>query len=174
MLKACTTCSLEMSLHSMTHITAALISRMVTPPLHLNLSNEKLCVCQPHCLLQSCLINFLFVVGIYFFMNVVTIITPVFSEEAHVDYSKRLADGSLSKERPASSDTPTGGYSPIFFVASRGHHSEIGGITPGSMPPFSRNVLEEGILIDNFLLVDRGMFRVQETITLFTDHKYPR
>lgn len=103
----------------------------------------------------------------------VTIITPVFTEEAHADFANKLANGSLSKERPPASDISTGGYSPIFFVASRGHHSEIGGITPGSMPPFSRNVMEEGILIDNFLLVDRGSFRLDETVTLFTNHKYP-
>jgi N-methylhydantoinase B/oxoprolinase/acetone carboxylase alpha subunit len=82
-----------------------------------------------------------------------------------------MANGTLS-ERPALSTTPNT-HVPLFFVASRGHHSEIGGITPGSMPPFSRNVLEEGILIDNFLLVDRGVFLEQNTIKLFSDHKYP-
>ena len=45
---------------------------------------------------------------------------------------------------------------PTFFVASRAHHAEIGGIVPGSMPPFSRNLAEEGVLIRNFKLVDRG------------------
>jgi len=97
----------------------------------------------------------------------------VFSEDAHADYAKQLNDNTLPKERPPTVTAPTGGYLPLFFVASRGHHSEIGGITPGSMPPFSRNVTEEGIMIDNFLLVDRGMFRVDETIFLFTNHKYP-
>jgi 5-oxoprolinase (ATP-hydrolysing) len=43
---------------------------------------------------------------------------------------------------------------PDFFVASRGHHADIGGITPGSMPPFSRSIADEGILIDNFKLVE--------------------
>jgi 5-oxoprolinase (ATP-hydrolysing) len=46
-----------------------------------------------------------------------------------------------------------------FFVASRGHHADIGGITPGSMPPFSANIDEEGVLIDNFKLVEGGNFR---------------
>ncbi len=47
---------------------------------------------------------------------------------------------------------------PAFFVASRGHHADIGGITPGSMPPDSTSVLQEGVLFDNVLIVDRGRF----------------
>ncbi|MGL6159500.1 hydantoinase B/oxoprolinase family protein [Microbulbifer sp.] len=46
----------------------------------------------------------------------------------------------------------------LFYVATRGHHADVGGITPGSMPPFSRNVEEEGILLDNLKLVDGGRF----------------
>jgi 5-oxoprolinase (ATP-hydrolysing) len=48
---------------------------------------------------------------------------------------------------------------PGFFVASRGHHADIGGITPGSMPPFSTSIGEEGVLIDNFKLVECGTLR---------------
>jgi 5-oxoprolinase (ATP-hydrolysing) len=48
---------------------------------------------------------------------------------------------------------------PGFFVASRGHHADIGGITPGSMPPFSTRIGEEGVLIDNFKLVENGALR---------------
>jgi 5-oxoprolinase (ATP-hydrolysing) len=48
---------------------------------------------------------------------------------------------------------------PAFFVASRGHHADIGGVTPGSMPPFSANIDEEGVLIDNFKLVEDGSLR---------------
>ena len=48
---------------------------------------------------------------------------------------------------------------PSFFVASRGHHADIGGITPGSMPPFSATIGEEGVLIDNFKLVENGTLR---------------
>ncbi len=48
---------------------------------------------------------------------------------------------------------------PSFYVASRGHHADIGGITPGSMPPHSSHIHQEGILLDNFQLVDRGQFR---------------
>jgi hypothetical protein len=46
----------------------------------------------------------------------------------------------------------------LFFVASRGHHADIGGRTPGSTPPDSTTVEEEGILFDNFKLVDAGEF----------------
>jgi 5-oxoprolinase (ATP-hydrolysing) len=48
---------------------------------------------------------------------------------------------------------------PSFFVASRGHHADVGGITPGSMPPFSTQIVEEGVLIDNFKLVAGGALR---------------
>jgi 5-oxoprolinase (ATP-hydrolysing) len=48
---------------------------------------------------------------------------------------------------------------PSFFVASRGHHADIGGTTPGSMPPFSASIGEEGVLIDNFKLVEAGVLR---------------
>ena len=52
-----------------------------------------------------------------------------------------------------------GGGAPAFFVASRAHHADIGGITPGSMPPASRTIDEEGVLFDNFLLVEDGEIR---------------
>src|SRR3954467_8931700 len=61
----------------------------------------------------------------------------------------------------------------LFYVGSRGHHADIGGITPGSMPPGSKVVEEEGVLIDNFLLVEEGRFREQETAALLTSGKYP-
>src|SRR5690625_3899131 len=60
-----------------------------------------------------------------------------------------------------------------FFVASRGHHAEIGGITPGSMPAFSRHLDEEGVVLDNWLLVDDGRFREAETIDLLTSGPHP-
>jgi 5-oxoprolinase (ATP-hydrolysing) len=51
------------------------------------------------------------------------------------------------------------GEEPDAFVAARGHHADIGGIAPGSMPPESRSIAEEGVLIDNLLMVDEGTFR---------------
>ncbi|MGO1971847.1 MAG: hydantoinase B/oxoprolinase family protein [Propionibacteriaceae bacterium] len=61
----------------------------------------------------------------------------------------------------------------IFFVASRGHHAEIGGLTPGSMPAASRTIEEEGILFDNWLLVADGEFRRDATRELLTSGPYP-
>ncbi len=52
-----------------------------------------------------------------------------------------------------------GDAAPSFYVASRGHHADIGGVTPGSMPPFSRSIDEEGVLFDNFLLVRDGVLQ---------------
>ena len=60
-----------------------------------------------------------------------------------------------------------------FFVASRGHHADIGGITPGSMPPFSRHIREEGVLIDNFKLVDAGVLHEQGIRALLSAGPHP-
>jgi 5-oxoprolinase (ATP-hydrolysing) len=81
----------------------------------------------------------------------ITVITPVFDE------------------RGGSRD----GGAILFYVGSRGHHADVGGITPGSMPPDSRTVDEEGVLIDNFLLVEAGQLRETETIRLLTSGRYP-
>eukprot|EP01117_Protostelium_nocturnum_P019752 TRINITY_DN8643_c0_g1_i6.p1 TRINITY_DN8643_c0_g1~~TRINITY_DN8643_c0_g1_i6.p1 ORF type:complete len:1265 (-),score=478.55 TRINITY_DN8643_c0_g1_i6:21-3815(-) len=56
-------------------------------------------------------------------------------------------------------DKKTGESSPVFYVASRGHHADIGGISPGSMPPFSRSLVEEGACIKSFKLVRDGTFQ---------------
>ncbi len=61
----------------------------------------------------------------------------------------------------------------LFFVGSRGHHADIGGITPGSTPPASRTLEEEGVVIDDFLLVDGGRFREAEFRALLAGAKYP-
>ena len=77
----------------------------------------------------------------------ITVVTPVFLDEDDV--------------RPG------------FFVASRGHHADIGGITPGSMPPFSRDITEEGVLIDNFQLVAQGRLREAELQALLRSGPHP-
>ncbi|WP_030584280.1 hydantoinase B/oxoprolinase family protein [Streptomyces anulatus] len=80
----------------------------------------------------------------------VTVVTPVFDEgEGHEQGRLR------------------------FLVASRGHHAELGGITPGSMPAFSRTIHEEGVLFDNWLLVRDGRLREDETRDLLTSAPYP-
>jgi 5-oxoprolinase (ATP-hydrolysing) len=62
---------------------------------------------------------------------------------------------------------------PGFYVASRGHHADIGGITPGSMPPFSRTIDEEGVLLDNVLLVRDGQLREAELMQHLTGGPWP-
>jgi 5-oxoprolinase (ATP-hydrolysing) len=62
---------------------------------------------------------------------------------------------------------------PTFYVGSRGHHAEIGGITPGSMPPFSRHVDEEGVLFDNVKLVEGGRLLEAEIRGLLAAARYP-
>ncbi|MGH8249077.1 MAG: hydantoinase B/oxoprolinase family protein [Steroidobacteraceae bacterium] len=66
-----------------------------------------------------------------------------------------------------------GDRKPVFFVASRAHHADIGGITPGSMPPDSRTIDEEGVLIDNFLLLDGGRLREDELRRLLAGGRHP-
>ena len=61
----------------------------------------------------------------------------------------------------------------LFYLASRGHHADIGGRTPGSAPPDSTHIDEEGILIDNFLLVENGRLREKEIRELLGSGKYP-
>ncbi len=61
----------------------------------------------------------------------------------------------------------------LFYVGSRGHHADIGGRTPGSAPPDSTTIHEEGVLIDNFLMVEEGVLRERETFELLTSGRYP-
>ncbi len=73
----------------------------------------------------------------------------------------------------ASKDEGKGSGRILFWVASRGHHADVGGTAPGSMTPLAKTVDEEGVLIDNFKLVDRGHFREPELHALLTEHPYP-
>jgi 5-oxoprolinase (ATP-hydrolysing) len=61
----------------------------------------------------------------------------------------------------------------LFYVAARGHHADIGGMTPGSMPPDSTTLAEEGVLIDNFLLVEAGTFQDRAFRTLLSSGPFP-
>ncbi|MDR1828434.1 MAG: hydantoinase B/oxoprolinase family protein [Methylobacteriaceae bacterium] len=60
-----------------------------------------------------------------------------------------------------------------FWVASRGHHVDVGGIAPGSMSPLAVNIDEEGVYIDNFKLMERGHFREAELTALLTGARWP-
>jgi 5-oxoprolinase (ATP-hydrolysing) len=66
-----------------------------------------------------------------------------------------------------------GSKTPDFYVGSRGHHADIGGVTPGSMPPFSTRIEEEGVQINNVLLVERGVLRETEMVALLQSGQYP-
>jgi 5-oxoprolinase (ATP-hydrolysing) len=61
----------------------------------------------------------------------------------------------------------------LFWVASRGHHADVGGISPGSMSPNATTIEQEGVLFDNFKLIDRGRFREKELMAALTGAKYP-
>src|SRR6185369_13664558 len=65
------------------------------------------------------------------------------------------------------------GHEILFWVASRGHHADVGGLAPGSMTPRATSIEEEGILIDNLRMVDRGTLREAEVMRVLTEHKYP-
>jgi 5-oxoprolinase (ATP-hydrolysing) len=66
-----------------------------------------------------------------------------------------------------------GATQPEFYVGSRGHHADIGGITPGSMPPFSTTIQEEGVQINNFKLVSEGVLQEQGMLALLASGQYP-
>jgi 5-oxoprolinase (ATP-hydrolysing) len=66
-----------------------------------------------------------------------------------------------------------GATQPEFYVGSRGHHADIGGTTPGSMPPFSTTIQEEGVQINNVKLVSEGVLQEQDMLALLASGKYP-
>lgn len=98
----------------------------------------------------------------------VTVVTPVFAEHAR-------EEASVAGECPstAARPGPAGRYELLFLTASRAHHAEIGGSVPGSMPPFSRRLSEEGVLIRNFKLVDGGRSREDELRALLEAGPWP-
>src|SRR5262245_49393759 len=90
----------------------------------------------------------------------ITVCTPVFSFDA------RPSAAHLRMRPPAEPEL-------LFWVASRGHHADVGGISPGSMSPNATTIEQEGVYIDNFKLVDRGRFREKELYELLNGAKYP-
>ena len=92
----------------------------------------------------------------------ITVITPVYLSPSPWGEG-RGEGGQLTPKAPE----------PTFYVGSRGHHADIGGITPGSMPPFSTRIEEEGVQINNFLLVERGVLREAEMIALLNSGEFP-
>ncbi|WP_030296215.1 hydantoinase B/oxoprolinase family protein [Streptomyces sp. NRRL F-5681] len=104
----------------------------------------------------------------------VTVVTPVFDEGGGGSRDgDGDGDGGGSPGEGGDAIPGEGGPGLRFLVASRGHHAEIGGTTPGSMPAFSRTVHEEGVLFDNWLLVRDGRLREAETRALLASAPYP-
>ncbi len=114
----------------------------------------------------------------------VTVITPVFLDNSEITNTIDKTSKSSTKSTPTSSpDSNISPFqrgargdknsTPLFYVASRGHHADIGGITPGSMPPDSTTVDEEGVLLDNFKVVESGHFREKELSELLLSGTYP-
>jgi 5-oxoprolinase (ATP-hydrolysing) len=98
-------------------------------------------------------------------------VTPSFSASA-----PPLTQPSASPKAtlsPQGGEGSPGGPKILFWVASRGHHADVGGTAPGSMTPRAKTVDEEGVLIDNFKLVERGKFREAELFDLLTNHPWP-
>ncbi|WHZ12293.1 MAG: 5-oxoprolinase, HyuA-like domain / 5-oxoprolinase, HyuB-like domain [Burkholderiaceae bacterium] len=103
----------------------------------------------------------------------ITVITPVYPEGDESSPQPSPACGRGSDWHPLPHAGEGGGEGlrqqpsqPIFYVGSRGHHADVGGITPGSMPPFSTRVDEEGVQIEDFKLVERGVLREREMLEL--------
>jgi 5-oxoprolinase (ATP-hydrolysing) len=131
----------------------------------------------------------------------ITVVTPVFEEARPIsplagEMSAKPTEGGAVPPifQPATDENPEKQRSPLppsallgisptkgegdqprilFWVASRGHHADVGGTAPGSMTPLATTVDEEGVLIDNFRLVERGRFREKELHDLLTNHPYP-
>ncbi len=91
----------------------------------------------------------------------ITAITPVFVPTSTPAFIPTDSIGSTEFTGSTDSIGNLNCSKPLFFVASRGHHADIGGITPGSMPPNSTHLDQEGILFDNFKLIDQGNLQAQ-------------
>ena len=110
----------------------------------------------------------------------ITVVTPVFAPLPADPPPASQPTGPMghragyNRSNGPSSRLPSGAADEIwFYVASRGHHAEIGGISPGSMPSASTRVEEEGVLIDNLLLVENGRLNEAETVNLLQTAMYP-
>jgi 5-oxoprolinase (ATP-hydrolysing) len=88
-----------------------------------------------------------------------TVVTPVFETRAETSATR----GTRSRRRARL----------LYVVASRAHHADIGGITPGSMPPGSRTIADEGVLLDGVRIVERGVFREAEVRRLLASGPHP-
>ncbi|AFY69194.1 5-oxoprolinase (ATP-hydrolysing) [Thalassoporum mexicanum PCC 7367] len=95
----------------------------------------------------------------------ITVITPVFIDS--------IDSGEQRKSSKSSQSSASNDSAPMFYVAARGHHADLGGITPGSMPPHSQHLDQEGVLFDNFELVRSGQFQEAKLRQLLSDNPHP-
>ena len=95
----------------------------------------------------------------------VTVVTPVYLDRS---WPSPPGGGGLGEGRHDDAKRE-----PTFYVGSRGHHADIGGTTPGSMPPFSTRIEEEGVEFDNVKLVENGRFLEDETRALLESGRWP-
>ena len=107
-----------------------------------------------------------------------TVITPVFYDHSsHPANQNQTKPGINSNTNTSDGNTPSENTSPtdqiLFYVASRGHHADIVGLTPGSMPPHSRVIEEEGVLIDDLQIVHQNRFLESEVREALTKAPYP-
>ena len=101
----------------------------------------------------------------------ITVITPVY-----LGSSSQLNDSVRSEpveDVTSASTSACRTNAPMFYVGSRGHHADVGGITPGSMPPFSTRIEEEGVQIDNIKLVDQGVLQEAFMLALLQSGEHP-
>ncbi|HEY9026009.1 MAG TPA: hydantoinase B/oxoprolinase family protein, partial [Burkholderiaceae bacterium] len=105
----------------------------------------------------------------------ITVVTPVWSEPPAdgVPSSAPPGGSGLAPERPSARPVDEAERKILFYVASRGHHADVGGVTPGSMPPFSTRIEQEGVQIDNFKFVEGGRLREAEMVALLESGEYP-
>ncbi len=106
----------------------------------------------------------------------VTAVTPVFacgSPSSPAGGSPSSPAGDAPGDGSRSETNANGGHTPAFFVASRGHHADIGGVTPGSMPADSHTLEEEGVLLEAFLAVRAGFFDEEHLRARLVGARYP-
>jgi len=105
----------------------------------------------------------------------VTVVTPVYIDDPNATRASPLPLAGEGQGEGGAHPADIGGgpLGPTFYVGSRGHHADIGGTTPGSMPPFSTRIEEEGVQFDNVKLVESGRFLEAETTALLESGAWP-
>ena len=103
----------------------------------------------------------------------ITVITPVYLGQAGRSAPVAGGAGASTAEPASEAAGALRPVPPLFYVGSRGHHADVGGTTPGSMPPFSTRIEEEGVQINNVKLVEQGLLREAAMLELLQGGRYP-